>query len=65
MVRSLFLAFRRGGRPPGLTLRLRAILGQFYRISLGGMRVLRGDKPYGAEELQRGFVDAMIRAGEL
>jgi hypothetical protein len=34
MVRSLFLAFRRGGRLAGLTLRLRAILGEFYRISL-------------------------------
>jgi hypothetical protein len=48
-----------------LTLRLRAILGGFYRISLDGKRVSRGDKPYGAEELQPGFVDAMIRAGEL
>jgi hypothetical protein len=39
------------GRLPELTVRLRAILGGFYRISLDGKRVLRDDIPCGAEEL--------------
>jgi hypothetical protein len=44
-------------------LRLRAVLGAFYWISFDGRRVLRGKKPDDAEELQPGFVDAMVRAG--
>jgi hypothetical protein len=44
-------------------LRLRAILGAFYWVSLDGRRVLRGDRPDRADELQPGFIDAMVRAG--
>jgi hypothetical protein len=44
-------------------LRLRAIPGAFYWISLDGRRVLRGDRPDRADELQPGFIDAMVRAG--
>lgn len=44
-------------------VRLRAVVGAFYWISLDGMRVLRGQDPGGADELQDGFVEAMARAG--
>jgi hypothetical protein len=51
------------GETFGGFVRLRAVVGAFYWVSLDGMRVLRGREPGGADELQGGFIEAMARAG--
>jgi hypothetical protein len=44
-------------------IRLPAIPGAFYWVSFDGTRVLRGERPDHADELQQGFIEAMARAG--
>jgi hypothetical protein len=39
--------------------------GSTYWVSDDGTRVLRGDVAESADELQRGFLDAMVRAGSV
>ena len=51
------------GETFGGFVRLRAVVGAFYWVSLDGMRVLRGGEPGSADELQDGFIEAMARAG--
>jgi hypothetical protein len=44
-------------------LKLESTKGGHYWISLDGTRVLRGNKIFEADELQRKFIEAMERAG--
>jgi hypothetical protein len=52
-----------GSEVHGGYLRVTAADGSFYWIPFDGMRLLRGVICQRADELQRGFVDAMARAG--
>jgi hypothetical protein len=59
----------RSGRASGVKthsgyLRLPTENSSFYWISVHGDRLLRGERRESAIELQRGFIDAMVRAGE-
>jgi hypothetical protein len=59
----------RSGRASGVKshsgyLRLPTENNFFYWISFHGDRLLRGERRESATELQRGFIDAMVRAGE-
>jgi hypothetical protein len=59
----------RSGRASGVKthsgyLRLPTENHSFYWISVDGDRLFRGERRESAIELQRGFIDAMMRAGE-